>query len=95
MALSKSSCKKAFEIFAALTTINNKTPLLRTEDNQYHEQKVIGIDKKQDGGWECLFINIKDVTPEQLQVWEQRKGEVHNSSSNREVQPGITRLYFY
>ena len=95
MALSRSSCENAISLFEEICYIKNQEILQRDEFNQYAEGYVIGIDKKEDGGWESLFINIKNITADQLKVWEKRKQGIRNSSSNHEVQPGITRLGFY
>jgi hypothetical protein len=95
MALSSSSCLKAISVFETIAPVTNSHPLFRTEENQYDENVVLGIGFKADGGWENLFINVRDITTEQLDIWQTVKKEIPNSSSQREVQPGLTRLYFF
>lgn len=95
MALSFNSVKKATLLFSDIVTLTSFDTVARTEENQYDENKILGIDKKDDGGWESVFINIKKFSAEQLETWNLRKREVPNSASINEVQPGIIRLYFY
>lgn len=96
MALSWRSVTKAVNLFWEITDrLSSHIVTQRTGPNQYDENKILGIDLKDDGGWESVFINVKDITPEQLAKWEAGRTKINNSSSNHEVQPGITRLYFY
>jgi len=97
MALSKNSVHKAVNIFEEILGDTLKSSLIeqRCEDNQYVNDKIIGIDKKADDGWENVFINIPHISTAQMKIWDSRKGEISNSSFCHHVQPEITRLGFY
>lgn len=95
MALSPISCEKAIIIFEGLCYIKSQAIVQGDEKNQFLEGYVIGIDKKEDGGWESLFINLKNMSDKQLALWEKTKKSIPNSSSLHEVKPGITRIGFY
>lgn len=95
MALSRLSCEKAIIIFEELCYLKSSIILERNETNQFEDGYVFGIDKKEDGGWESLFVNIKGITQHQEAIWNEFKKGIPNSHSLHEVKPGITRLGFY
>jgi hypothetical protein len=96
MALSQTSVRKAVNIFEEIAGPLKSAFIEQGQtDNRYDQQKLIGSDKKEDGGWESIFINIKDISNEQLELWDSRKTQINNSSFCNEVQPGITRIGFY
>jgi hypothetical protein len=100
MAIAWSEVKKAFYVFRDIIKVGNENIRSsfiqeRDEKNQFDENYILGIDPKQDSGWENVFINVRGITKEQMELWEYRKTEVNNSSFCHEVQPGLTRIGFY
>lgn len=99
MALSKDSCDKAFYIFRDILLkrglpINSWIKKYDPEDPLL-ENFIIGFDRKLDEGWENVFINLKDITKEELALFDSRKKEVPNSSFVRDKGEGITRIGFF
>jgi hypothetical protein len=96
MALSSNSVQKAWSILNTINPkANNSFIESYDEENPLKEDAIIGISPKSDGGWENVFINVKDITPEQEAIFEQRKSEVFNSSFKRNEENGITRLGWF
>lgn len=99
MALSKDNVEKAWKI------LNNINPLAKNsfieevvkldDENSFKTDTILGYDPKSDGGWENIFMNVKNITPEQLEKFEQRKREVHNSSFNKDEGNGITCIGWF
>ena len=58
---------------------------------------VYGYDRKADDGYENVFINVPDLTPEQQRAFEQRAERIPNSTFCRAVKghPGLTRLGWF
>ena len=96
MALSWESVKKAWHIINEINPDANNSWIKEYDpEDDLEENKIIGVDKKQDDGWENIFVNIKDITPEQMAIFESRKKEVPNSSFIRDKGEGITRLGWF
>lgn len=95
MGLTKIAVTKATDIFQEISKeLITFIVLDRKESNQYCDNRILGIDDDDDLSWVTIFINIKNVTLEQIQIWDRRKSEVDASPAMHEVQPGMTRLYF-
>lgn len=58
---------------------------------------VYGYDRKVDGGYENVFINVPDLTAEQKQAFEQQAKRIPNSSFCREIKehPELTRIGWF
>lgn len=95
MALSKSSSDKAFEI---LTEINGGFGGYEIDhDNPNKLGLIMTNDLKSDGEFERIVLNIRDITPEQVELFERRKREVPNSSIFRTLkdQPDVTCIGWF
>jgi len=90
MALSKSNVAKARNILIEVERIQD-----HDEVNPYRTGCIIGFGKKTDGGWENVYINVKDITPGQLRIFESRKEEIGNSSFCDKKEGDITRIGWY
>lgn len=82
MALDKDSVKLGISI---LKKINKGASVVRYENfdrkTAYVEtNKIYCIDEKYDDGYENVFTNIENMTPEQIKIWDQLKEEVPNTS---------------
>lgn len=82
MALDKDSVKLGISI---LKKINKGASVVRYENFDrkaaYVEtSKIYCIDEKYDDGYESVFTNIENMTPEQIKIWDQLKEEVPNTS---------------
>jgi hypothetical protein len=97
MALHRNEVQKAFNLFTNIcSNLKFFEVQQRDEKNQYDENLMIGQGHKQDDGWESVFVNIRDITPEQMKIWEEGKVRIRNSSFTHEgTHPGITRLGFF
>lgn len=96
MALSWESVKKAWYILNEINPLaSNSWVRLYDEENPLEENMIIGVDPKADDGWENIFINVKNITGDQLAIFERRKREVPNSSFIRNKGDGITRIGWF
>lgn len=82
MALSKESVKAGIKI---LKKINSARTLklkhyVKGEDDIFSLNYIYCIGEMSDGGFENVFTNVEDITPNQMELWEKLKGEVPNSS---------------
>lgn len=94
MALSKSSVGTAVKILKKIA--ETKLGILTVnEERQTLTGRVLGRDKKSDGGWESVFLNIKHITIEQRQSFESQKNEIGNSSFTKSMGDGITRIGWF
>lgn len=97
MALSKSSVEKAWQILKAVNPDAHYSFIQQwdSEDHEWETDVILGVDRKIDGGWENVFMNIKNITPDQLALFNARKGEIHNSSFVKEESDGITCIGWF
>lgn len=101
MALSREACNKAFYLFRDIISEGGgriKSSWIadyEKEEDKFITDYMIGIDRKADDGWENVFINVKDITPGQLRIWNERKREIPNSSFEKAHPKGITRIGFF
>lgn len=92
MALSNQSVTNAIEI---LREVN---PRARLEEREWSEAErgltpenvIIAYDRKGDGGFENVLIYVRDITPEQIEIFDSQKEKVHNSAIFRDEGNGIT-----
>lgn len=82
MALDKDSVKLGISI---LKRINKGANVVKYENfdrsTAYVDtSKIYCIDEKYDNGYENVFTNIENMTPEQNKLWDQLKEEVPNTS---------------
>lgn len=82
MALDKDSVKLGISI---LKQINKGTSVVKYENfdrsTAYVDtNKIYCIGEKYDDGYENVFTNIENMTPEQIKLWDQLKKEVPNTS---------------
>lgn len=96
MALSWESVQKAWFILHEINPLaSNSWIKLYDDGNPLEENLIIGVDKKSDDGWENVFINIRNITAEQMAIFERRKKEIPNSSFVRNKGDGITRIGWF
>lgn len=82
MAINKDSIELGISI---LKQINRGAYVVRYEINDrstsfVDTDKIFCIDEKADKGYECVFINIENMSEEQHKRWKQLKSEIPNSS---------------
>lgn len=92
MALSKKSVDIATKI---LRTVNPKLGrgIIKYKGEE-DTQRVLGRDKKSDGGWESVFAYLKNPTSEQLDTFNRLKGGIGNTSFVRE-ENGFTKIGWF
>lgn len=94
MGLSKRTCKIARgilrQINPAITSIVVKNH--NDIDIVGPANTILGYDKKMDGGWENIFTDIHHMTDQQRELWEEKKGGVHNTPFCRDKGNGWTRI---
>lgn len=94
MALNNQSVEKAKEILAEVAGWQG--PFFK----QFDEKKpldtgTIKVYGKTGDGWENVFLNVKNITQDQLEIFERRKNEVRNSSFKDELEDGVTRIGWF
>lgn len=94
MALSKKAVEKAWYILNEINPkANNSFICKHDETDPFKENTIIGLGKKEDGGWENVFINVKDITIGQIEKFKKRRKEIPNTYFCKEnIAEGITRL---
>ncbi|MFI5141931.1 MAG: hypothetical protein ACHQII_06205 [Bacteroidia bacterium] len=96
MALCKQAVEKAWYVLNTINPkANNSFICPHDKHDEFKTDTIIGIDKKSDGGWENVFMNVKDITAEQLEIFEARKKEVPNSSFIKDEGDGITCIGWF
>jgi hypothetical protein len=101
MALSNNSVDKAWHLFQKMlkpTSFRINSFIEKFDNSNYDKSKlgfVFGEGPKYDDSWESIFIQLQNVTPEILQIWESGKAEIPNSSFKTEIGKGIIRFGFY
>lgn len=82
MALNKSSVALGIRI---LKKINKGASVVKYENydrkiSYVDTDKIFCVDEKYDNGYENIITNIENMTDEQVELWEELKDEVPNSS---------------
>lgn len=82
MALDKDSVKLGISI---LKKINKGASVVKHEIynrsvSYVDTNTIFCLDEKYDDGYENVFTNIENMTPEQKRLWEQLKNEISNTS---------------
>lgn len=82
MALDKDAVKSGISI---LKNINEGASVVKYENFDrktayVNTDKIFCLNEKYDGGYENVFTNIENMTPEQIKLWDQLKKEVPNTS---------------
>ena len=82
MALDKDSVKLGISI---LKKINKGANVVKYENydrktSYVDTDKIFCVDEKYDNGYENVITNIENMTDEQMELWEELKGKVPNSS---------------
>jgi len=101
MALDKISVKKGIEILKKIMPGAN---VISYENYDIFNQKeydrvgsILCIDRKADGGYEKVIINILNFTEEQRELWEGLKNKVRYSSICRDLEDveEVTRIGWF
>ena len=96
MALSKTSVQKAWEILNEINPLaNNSFVAEHDENNKYQENMILGFGRKEDGGWENIFMNIRHITVEQRGLFEDLRHKISNTSFIDDMEYGYTRLGWF
>ena len=95
MALSKTSVKKAREIFKQIDPSIKGRIVEYSRESRLETGRIYGKGPKADGGWETIFIYVESITTYQLQRWNDLKQTVYNTPLETEVDPPLTRIGFY
>lgn len=86
MGLSKKSVENAWYILNDINhKANNSFIQSHSEFELPIENTILGYDKKSDGSWENVFMYIKNITKEQLEIFEIRKEEISNTSFTKKL----------
>lgn len=94
MALNNRSVEKAKDILAQIA--GWKAPFYNEyqKDNPLDTSTILVAGNVGDG-WENVFLNVKDITAEQLAIFERRKSEVPNSSFKQNLENNITCIGWF
>jgi len=96
MALSESSVLKAWRILNEINPAANNSFISHyDEDEPLRLDAIIGYDRKSDGGWENVFINVRNISQEQLETFKSRAREIPNSFFIDDKGNGITRIGWF
>lgn len=101
MALSKGSIDIAWRLFDKMIkpTGLRINKIIREFDNSNYDKRKLGFvfgDRQTfDDSWECVFIQLKNVDLDTLQIWEAGKVDIPNSSFKTQLSDGIVRFGFY
>ena len=94
MALSKHSVNTAISILKKIA--RTKQGILTFNDSRENlEGRPLGKDKKSDGGYESVFLNIYNISQDELAYFNERKGEISNTSFVRSIGDNYTRIGWY
>ena len=95
MALSYRSFQKARNILGEVRGDNFTGYSVYDPERPHRQHMIIISSENVDGGVESVHLNVKDITPEQLDIFNRRNEEIGNNSICREVEPGITRIGWF
>lgn len=96
MPLTAANVQKAQEILCAINpTANNSVVDQFNPDDLYEENKVLGSGPLPNNEWRCVYLNVKNITPEQLATFENRCNELKLNTLNKTLPNGITQLGWY
>lgn len=101
MALHKTAVQKALYLFRDILQAEGKSinSFIREYDKEVDQLTVgvvLGYGRKYDDGWENLFIQLKDFTPEQRRIWEEGKDKIPNSYWEPEQnEHGVWQIGFF
>ena len=103
MALPKSEVDKAFYLFKQISNegddrdkkVSGSFIQEFDKENPFDTRYVFGEDHKADDGWECVFINVENINPVQLELWYDGKSKIYNSSFMQAHPGNITRIGFF
>lgn len=65
------------------------------DKDEFCLNRVIGYERKFDDGWENIFINVENITEDQLRMFNELKDKVPNSSFITNHPGGITQLGWF
>ena len=94
MALHHRNVEKAMHIIAEM--MGWEAPFFdeANEDDPTRTGSIL-VSGRTGDGWESVFINVRDITDEQLEFFEKRRYEIHNTSWVENPEEGITRLGWF
>ncbi len=93
MGLSNESCSLAWRILNEINPLANNSFITVHESHQIGpENTIMGWDKKYDGSWENIFTDIKNMTNDQMKIWEQKKRTIGNTPFVQTKENGYTRI---
>jgi len=101
MALHKTAVEKAWHLFhdmlkAERMPINSFIREYDKEEDLLTVGVVLGAGRRSDDGWENLFIQLVDFTPEQRCIWDEGKDKIPNSHWDPEQnEHGVWQIGFF
>lgn len=99
MALSKDSVKKAIgilkEVYPDYQAVGKFENISTWKEFPVIPGIIICLDKKIDGGFENVYIDIEYIRESTLEAFRELKGKVHNSPIERENGENITRIGWF
>lgn len=94
MALSAFSVDKAYEILLKVVP-EMQHGLLGDEAHIIRTGWIRAISQKEDGGCESVFADVQDITPEQLQTFDELSKRLSNTVLQEDMGNGITRIGWF
>ncbi|MVT11362.1 hypothetical protein [Chitinophaga tropicalis] len=103
MALCKQAVEKAWYLFRDMLGAEGMciNSFISEFDKSWDEDAVrtghvFGVDRKYDDGWENVFIQLREFTPQQKEIWEKGIDTVPYSSFVHEPnQHGVWQIGFF
>ncbi len=96
MALSKKTVQEACKILKAVQPNIGKLRSVQLHTPEAEQQNaILGYDRKSDGGWENIWMNVKDITLDQLYLFDRLKDNIRNTSYIKSEKNGITEIGWY
>ncbi len=101
MALHRTAVETAWYLFRDILDvggmrINSFISSFDTEEDRQRTGNVFGSGRKTDDGWDSVFIQLGEFTPDQRRIWEEGKGKVPNSSFvNEPNEHGVWQIGFF
>lgn len=99
MALNKRSVDAAISILSEMDPDCKGNYEIHNEDAHTDDPKVLHTillhGQKSDGGFENVYMQIKDIGLWELNIFIKRKDEVHNSYFITAVEKGLTRIGWF
>jgi hypothetical protein len=95
MALSYQSFEKARDILQKVFPDLGGAFAEHNPEREFRQHIIIVDGYKQDGGYESVFLNVENITPDQVTEFEVLSKQIPNSPFIRHKMNGITRVGWF